>query len=194
MNRYLHGTLSGGLLVLFLLIQPPASAENPRADLVLRSKPILVNSEFAVQVFIGSADPVNTFDFQIRYPTSTIEFLSLRTQGSIANVWVISKEKTAPGLIALGGGIVRGFKGDRGEIATLLFRAKQEGETNIDFKSANIYYADGLGTLAKTDTKALTVKVISPREEFTLESGLLWSFFAAACLIFILLFSRKRRR
>ncbi|RJQ29929.1 hypothetical protein C4571_00155 [Candidatus Parcubacteria bacterium] len=147
------------LLFLAVFFSTSFGAEEPRVYLEAERGALLPGEEIPVHVLMGSEDPVNVFDLQIGYSTSTLEFLTLKNDDSIVDVWVLSQEKTTVGSIALGGGVVKGFEGKRGKIATLVFRAKKPGIANLYFTSANIYYADGKGTRAESLGFPLELKI-----------------------------------
>ena len=152
---------------LFLFFHFGIAAEPPRAYFQTATKDIAAGAEFEVRVLIDSKEPINAFDFQIQYSTDTLELLKIDSQQSLVDVWAINQEETSLGFFVAGGGMTIPFNGSGGEIIRLHFRAKNNSvsssspahlvRANINFVKADVYYADGAGTLAKATTQSLFI-------------------------------------
>lgn len=116
-------------------------------------------SEFKVKVLADSEQLINAVDIEIRYSPAQLEILSLNTANSVIDFWRNQSYNALAGVVRLEGGSPNPISGIGKEIAEIFFRAKTEGQVELRFRTANIYYADGLGTLADSESRPLTVAV-----------------------------------
>lgn len=131
------------------------------AEVYFRHIPAVApESKFSVGVFVDSAQPVNAFEIEVGYPSDFLEFISFNTGRSIIDVWQKNPE-VAGGVIKIQGGRMEPFTGDAGEIATVYFKAKKEGQAGLVFQTANLYAADGLGTRVGANRATSAIEISS---------------------------------
>ena len=142
----------GLIFVLFSVLGEAYAENNPQVYFQTAVNKIPPNGEFAVRVLVNASQPINAVDVGINYSPEIIELITLNNGKSIIDFWSGDSQSPPRGsVINLQGGSVKPFSGNGGEIITLKFRAKKEGQANLTFIKANLYYADGKGTQAPTE-------------------------------------------
>ncbi len=131
---------------------------SPEVYLMTPVSDLAPGSEFAVGVFVSSEKPVNAFDIEVSYSQGLIEFVNFNNNESIVQFWYKQPEMK-DGVIHFEGGSPRAFTGQVGEIIKLNFRSLKDGTGKIFFKKTDVYYADGLGTLAQSKNSDLSVNI-----------------------------------
>ena len=158
-----------------LLLFPASAADNPRIYFETPVKQVAPGSEFTVKVLVDAPQPINAIDIDISYSEDTLELVSINSSKSFIDFWRGGSENLQSGnTINLQGGSIEPFSGNNGEVITLKFRAKKEGQANLSFTKVNLYYADGKGTRAPTEpAPPLKVSVIEGAkiETVALEDG-----------------------
>lgn len=147
---------------LLLLVSSPVYAEtNPQVYFQAAVNKVPPSGEFTVRVLVNASQPINAVDIGISYSSEIIELISLNNGKSIIDFWSGDSQSPPRGsAITLQGGSIEPFSGDGGEIITLKFRAKREGQANLSFTKVNLYYADGKGTRAQAElARSLNISV-----------------------------------
>jgi hypothetical protein len=119
-------------------------------------------SEFALGVFINSADPVNAVDIEVGYSAASLELLSVNSADSIVAIWKDSPETLSAGIVRLRGAILPSFTGSAGELVRLMFRVRPDAATGTlqwSFRKGDVYRADGKGTLSTTAVTPLILPI-----------------------------------
>jgi|SRR3989344_4250801 len=137
-----------------------AASGSPEIYFKTTSESFAPGSEFTVGVFINSEKPVNAFRLEIGFSPQTLEFLNYNTNFSIIEFWRQDPEILSDGIIKIEGGLAKTFSGRAGEIIKLNFKAKTEGSAQWSFRQAEIYYADGFGTLAEVKSTPLIFPIL----------------------------------
>lgn len=135
------------------------AAENPNLYFRTTAKEFSPGSTFTVGVFVDADKPINAFEIQIGYSVQTLELMDFNTNDSIVDFWRRDPEILEEGIIRIQGGLTKGFIGRAGELIKLNFRAKLDGSAQWSFRSANIYYADGFGTLATIESSPMILPI-----------------------------------
>lgn len=104
-----------------------------------------VGDTFPVKALLDSDEAVNAYSISLKYPSDLLELTGFHDGRSIIQVWK-SKPELLPGEVKFSGGSFDVFRGQRGELITLNFKALQEGTTKIIFENSTVYLADGKGT------------------------------------------------
>jgi len=97
----------------------------------------------------GNTAPVNAFSGKITFPVDQLEFSSIEITDSIVSFWVKGPAyDEASNIISFEGVVLdqRGFREQRGELFSIVFRSLKEGEPSIRFISGSILAHDGNGT------------------------------------------------
>lgn len=137
-------------LVLFLnfgLVQP-IIAEGGSLSLSPGSESFAVGDNFLVSLRVDTATAsINAAQSTIYFPADKLEVLNISKDNSIFSLW--PKEpafSNLTGEIAFIGGLPHpGFNG-KGNIITINFKTKKEGEVNLFFDESKILADDGQGT------------------------------------------------
>lgn len=140
--------------------------EDPNLYFKTTAESFAPGSNFSVGVFVDSNKPINALHLEIGYSIQTLEFLNFNTNPSIIDFWRNDPEALDDGIIKLEGGTAKAFEGKAGEIIQINFRAKREGLAQWSFRKAELYYADGEGTPAKSDVSPMSL-TISPFAQLT---------------------------
>lgn len=165
----------GLIFVLFSVLGEAYAETNPQVYFQAAATEVPPNGEFNIRVLVNASQPINALDLSIRYSSETLELVSLNTSKSIIDFWSSGSQRPPSGnVINLQGGSIEPFSGNAGEILTLKFRAKGVGQANITFTKTDLYYADGKGTRAQTESGgALNISIVegAKLEPLTSEEG-----------------------
>jgi len=130
-------------------------------------------SELSVSVLVDTSTSINAADLQILYPADKLEFLGFNNAKSIISFWQNSPSLLTKGHIQLTGGILQQFKGEKGLIVNLTFKALKVGDSVINFERSNLYLADGKGTKISANYLPVALKIISSNSEVKNETSVL---------------------
>lgn len=116
-------------------------------------------SEFDVKILVDSREPLNTYEFALRYSPEVLEVVRLNSANSIIDVWQTQPVVYEGGRIRWSGGSFKAFSGTAGEILRITFKTLKVGEAAIAFEKADAYIADGKGTQAASASRELRLAV-----------------------------------
>jgi hypothetical protein len=162
-----------GYTLFFLMLAVPASAatlyfETGKTD-------IYVGDVFLVDFKLESEDKdINALEGRLFFDQDILEVKDISAGGSVFNIWMkeplYSSEK---GEISFTGGVAGGYQGGGAEIFKIVFRAKTEGKTKIDFRDDTaLFLNDGQGTKFSPWMRTLEVAVakrpadVKPKDEW----------------------------
>ena len=131
---------------------------------VLSLKPsaeiLSVGSDFSVQIFVDSDQPINAYSFDVIYPSDKLDVASLNEAGSVVDLWQSKPKVFVGGKIKFSGGSFSPFTGSNGLVYTVTFRAIREGEASIGFGGESyVYLANGKGTKIAPSLKGVNVDI-----------------------------------
>jgi hypothetical protein len=106
-----------------------------------------VGATFTVSVRANTqGTDVNTAEGYINYSADTLELVRV-SQGSTFYLPAPGSPSKSAGTAYFGGGLpTPGYNGASGNLGTLTFRARAEGEASVTFSSGKVLLNDGLGT------------------------------------------------
>ena len=129
-----------------------------------------VGDTIKIKIIVSSDTPVNAVSSKISFSNYILSLSSISKSGSIISLW--AQEPTfsnGDGTINLEGVILNGYTGNYGEVATLIFKAKREGQAEIKFSSASVLANDGNGTEVISGNKpssiTITKAIEKPKEQ-----------------------------
>ena len=120
---------------------------------------------FKVSVIVDdNATPVNAFSGKITFPADQLEFSSIEITDSVVSFWV--KNPTydeASNIISFEGVVLDqyGFREQRGELFSIVFRSLKEGEPGISFVSGSILAHDGNGTNVLGSLRGSSIQIVA---------------------------------
>jgi hypothetical protein len=127
------------------------------------TEPIIYASNiFIVKLNISSPDrSINVIDGTIRYDNSNLEIREVSTGDSLFVLWpkppAFSNDK---GTLSFVGGVPGGLQSKEGMVLKIIFLAKSEGETQIDFLDGfSVFLNDGQGTHINPLLKPLSLNI-----------------------------------
>ncbi len=147
------------LFSIFCFLNQVKAAAAPQIYFQTPKENYNLGDEITVAIFINSVEPVNALQVELGFSANTLDFESFNTNDSIVELWRASPILLGGGIARLEGGIPKSFSGKNGEVAKLIFKAKEGGAAELFFRTANIYAADGLGTLLETQVLPLHIAV-----------------------------------
>lgn len=136
------------------LFQSANAQESVRVYVQSNAEKVAPGSEITTTILIDSAKPVNAFEMTLLYPQDLLRPVAVNDSGSVVDLWKDRNWENQDGKIILSGGIIKPFSGTAGDVIKLKFSALKEGTAVVSFSNANIYYADGVGTLNQAITSA----------------------------------------
>ena len=120
---------------------------------------------FKVSVIVDdNTTPVNAFSGKITFPADQLEFSSMEISNSIVSFWVKEPEYDEIHNVISFEGVVLdqyGFREQRGELFSVVFRSLKEGEPGISFISGSILAHDGNGTNVLDNLRSSNVQIVA---------------------------------
>jgi len=108
-----------------------------------------VGQEFQVGIVLNTeGEEINAIEGQIFFSSEFLELKQIRDGNSVVIFWIERPRVESGGAIAFSGIAPGGYKGDKGLLLSLVFRAKQEGQEVIEFQNAKTLLNDGEGSEA----------------------------------------------
>lgn len=136
------------LIINFILSFPAKGAEVGFNE---NSQEILVNQEFKVSIVINTnEEDINAIEGEITLPKDILSLNTINDANSIISLWVVEPQLIND-TIKFSGIVPGGYKGNKGLLFDLIFKAKKEGEGFINFQKVRILRNDGLGTEVPVD-------------------------------------------
>ena len=132
----------------FLIASSPLIPRPACLTLDLEKKLYTRNEEIRVILNIESENSINVVGATISFPQDRLEVVTIEKDDSILDLWAKEPDfSNEAGIIMLGGGTLKtgGFTG-KGEIITIVFRAKNIGKARIQVAEAIALAHDGKGT------------------------------------------------
>lgn len=123
----------------------------------------IIDEEFTATVNVDTNMEINAVSGKIYFPVDELEVIGLSKEGSIFTLWTVEPlYSNEDGTIQFAGGLpTPGFKGSEGEILTITFKTKQEGEANVEFEEGLVLADDGKGTDILKEKKDASYALIS---------------------------------
>ena len=121
----------------------------------------------AVKVLVNTVgQSINTAAGSIQFPTDLLQVMSVSKSSSIFSLWVQEPSfSNSAGTISFTGGVPNpGFNGQAGEIMSIVFKAKKQGNASVLFGDSSVLLNDGLGTNVLSNTKSTAISIISSVE------------------------------
>jgi len=111
---------------------------------------------------------INAVEGKVTFQPDKLEVVAITKTNSIIGLWI--QEPILPlnqaGFIAFSGGMPSpGFSGSAGQIMTISFKVKKEGDAVINVESAQVLANDGFGTNLSSEIKASYLTLLKPKEE-----------------------------
>lgn len=154
------------IIFLFFLILFPLRAEGASLFLSPGSESFIIGDSFSVELRIDTTeDPINAAQTTIYFPPDTVEVLSISKENSIFSLWPGTPTfSNLTGEISFIGGLPHpGFAGE-GNIITINFKAKKEGEILLSFGESKVLADDGQGTNILIFIKGAKYFICQPEE------------------------------
>ncbi len=122
----------------------------------------------SMKVLVGTeGKAINNVDAIIRFPVDLLEVVSVSKSSSIFSLWVEEpKFSNYDGTITLNGGLPNpGYNGPAGDIVSMVFRTKKQGNATVVFGDSAVRQNDGLGTDILTSKQFATINIEATRTE-----------------------------
>jgi len=159
----------GKKIIFILLLFLSFSFANAATLYILpQSSKVNVGENLKIGIYVDSVDqPMNAVSFLISYPKNLLKFVNFSKAGSIINLWVqepqhdeINAQFTAEGIV-----LNPGFRGNRGKVIEINFKALKGGKVNIEFLKGMVLANDGKGTNILTSMKGGSYEIIEKVQE-----------------------------
>lgn len=154
------------------ILSPVYAQSDPRVYFSIPAQDYPPGSRFTVTVFADTDVPVNAVSLEIGYTANTLAFVSSDAGESWVSFWRNFPPSPKNGVLRLEGGMTQPFVGQKGEIIKLTFLATKEGPSQISFRKATFFAADGKGTAVLPTVEPLNVTISKmaepPREGQTM--------------------------
>jgi len=135
------------LIVFILLFSNKAYSAN--LSVLPHSTNVSVGNIVSVNVSVNTEGKIiNNAEASVQFPTEMLEVVSITKGSSIFTLWVEEPNfSNNLGKISFNGGVPNpGYTGVKGNILSITFRAKKEGNASIIFTDGAVRENDGLGT------------------------------------------------
>lgn len=122
-----------------------SGTESSYIKLSINKSVVQEGDRISVDVFAFAHVPVNAVDVTLRFDSSAVEVLSVDRGQSVLTIWTedpIIQEET---VVLRGGTFRKGFLGEH-KIATVVLRAKKQGQSQFTAENVLLLAGDGSGT------------------------------------------------
>jgi len=130
---------------------------------------VSVGNIVSVRILVNTDGKViNNADAILRFPNDLLDVMSISKTSSIFSLWVEEpKFSNYEGSISFNGGVPNpGFFGQNGEIVSIVFKAKKQGNASIVFSDSAVRQNDGLGTDVLTVRQSANIEIgLYPQDE-----------------------------
>ena len=125
------------------------------------SKNVKDGDSFSVLVNVSSVDAINAATADMSFDNNILSVESVGYSNSIFSLWAEKPTySNSTGKIHLSGGVPSpGWSGNSGSVVKVVFRAKNKGETKIDFENASVLANDGIGTNVLTSSGGASINI-----------------------------------
>ncbi len=114
-------------------------------------------------VYISSQLPLNAYKLTVHYPNQLLQLKKIDLEETLLQIIQTDAASQLDGLIALAGGSISPFSGQKGLLAKLYFKPIDSGAGNMSFLQASLYQADGKGTKIEDPSFSAYALNISPK-------------------------------
>lgn len=148
-------------IALFFLFSPSASAAT--LSISPAASEHYVGTTFSESVLVDAGEgAINAVSGTISFPPSTLEVVSISESSSAINFWASQPSfSNDSGTINFEGVVLNpGFSGSDGNVITITFKAKAEGQSDLSFTSGSVLANDGLGTNVLSSMSGANVSIM----------------------------------
>ncbi len=154
------------LLSIFCFLFSARSAFAAELFFGAKNKDVGLGQKFEIGVFVNSQnESINAIQGNIIFPADSLQFEGFYTGGSTLTFWVNQPALTSPGTISFSGIIPGGFLGPKGYLFSVIFTAKEKGNTIINSSDEKILLNDGNGTETKVTKAPLNIEIVEKSKE-----------------------------
>ncbi|MBI2450801.1 MAG: hypothetical protein HYV52_00465 [Parcubacteria group bacterium] len=154
------------ILAVLILLSFAWSANAATISIIPVSKNVSAGDEFELDIKINTNNvSINAAGVTFGFSKDNLELLNFDKTGSVFNFWLEEPSfSNETGLLKFIGGAAKGISGSSIQILKLKFKAKQNGEAEINFSDITITAADGLGTnvFQKSESAMIFVGITPP--------------------------------
>lgn len=134
------------IIIIFVLTLVSSHAFAADISLYADQNYLKTGDEFTLNVLVHSTESINAVEGQLIYAKEILEIKEIRDGNSVINFW-IQKPTNTSGVINFSGITpAGGFKGSNQKIFSVVFTAKEIGETSLFLDNVKILLDDGQGT------------------------------------------------
>lgn len=135
-----------GFVLFWLLFACNVSAQSATLLVSPTSGTFEKDKTFSVKIMVESTSDMNAAEVGMAFDSKVLSVTSISKSGSAFSLWTTEPSfSNTKGIINFGGGSPTPFTGKK-TLATVVFKAKDEGVGTVSFTSGNVLAADGKGT------------------------------------------------
>ncbi|MFH1078163.1 MAG: cohesin domain-containing protein [Patescibacteria group bacterium] len=97
-------------------------------------------------ILLLNTEDINAVEGTITFPSDALQLTEIHEANSIVSLWIEKPKLGSDGQVAFSGIIPGGYQGPRGNLFSLIFTAKKEGDGAVEVKDAKVLLNDGKGT------------------------------------------------
>lgn len=154
-----------GALVALSVVVVPSSASAVGLAFSSAKKTYAVGDTVSLVVYVETGgNPINTVSGTVAIPTGSLDVQEIRYGNSIVSLWVEKPTlERSSGKVRFSGGVPGGYNGTRGQLFTVVARARTEGPAEVGASGVEILKNDGLGTVLEgIGGASLALSIIKP--------------------------------
>jgi hypothetical protein len=130
---------------------------------------VAAGERFSVFIRVSSADQaMNAAQGALQFPPELLEAVDISTAGSILTFWAQEPSYiNDKGTVQFEGILPNpGFRGEKGTILMVTFRAKKEGTASLALTNGSVLANDGIGSQILSDVSGITLVIVRPQPPF----------------------------
>jgi hypothetical protein len=117
-----------------------------------------------LRVVASSNESLNAISGSVQFPISNFTIESVSKSDSILSFWVTEPSLSkATGIVSFEGVALSGYTGSSGNVITIRVKAINTGQSNVLFKSGQIFANDGQGTNITGKLSGAVLNVVEPK-------------------------------
>jgi len=165
------------ILSVFLLTLSTSSVLASGFSLSPINSQVEEGDSFSMTVYLTTeGEVVNTIEGDLNYNDEILELEQVRTGGSFISFWIEKPDGKNGSGAHFSGVVPGGINTTKGEVFSLVFKAKTKGQANVLLDNLNLYLNDGEGTKTTARSAGTNIYIVNSNPdtpEFTTEDNII---------------------
>ena len=159
MKKFTIYNLRFAIFLAFLLL--PSSILAATISISLDKDKVRMGEILTTKIFLDTeGQQINTIEGDLKYDEHFLQVEIINIGSSFVSFWVEKPAVQNEGVIHFAGIVPGGISTNKGELFSLIFRAKTVGDGAVSLENVNLFLNDGQGTKAPAKIANATIAII----------------------------------